>query len=83
MYLIAWELAEKARATSPYDTGNLSDGYHYVRLGIARYAVRNDVPYWRFVEFGYRRVDGTQQPARPAFGRALHAARIKWGVGIR
>lgn len=80
IYLIAFELAEKARAESPRHTGNLADGYHYVRLDIAKYAVRNDVPYWRFVEFGFNRPGGEPQQARPVFGRALHDARVRWGA---
>jgi hypothetical protein len=80
IFLIAFDLSDKARAGSPYHTGNLADGYHYVRLGTAHYAVRNGVPYWRFVEFGFRRPDGTPEAARPAFGRALHEARVRWGA---
>ncbi len=80
MLLAAWEITEKARADSPRHTGNLADGYHYVRLGTAMYAVRNDVPYWRFVEFGFRHPDGSLTIARPAFGRALHEARVRLGA---
>jgi hypothetical protein len=73
---IAEELSGTAAADSPRLTGTLAAGYRRVRLGVARYAVVNDVRYWRFVEFG----TSTHQ-AQPAFGRALAAARARYQGG--
>lgn len=69
---IARRLAEDAAAGSPVDTDELAAGYYTVREGPAHYAVRNDVPYWRFVEFGTR-----YDQAQPAMGPALALARSR------
>lgn len=59
-----------AVSESPRETGELADGYRVERLGDSHYAVVNDVPYARFVEYGT-----TDMRAEPAFGRAIAEVR--------